>query len=104
MITKDVCELIELMGHTCTIANSGKTALAHLHENRYDLVFTDIGMPEMNGWELADAIRSKYGNKIKIVVVSGWAVEDKLKEAHAIDFVLQKPFTFKDLEYIFSAE
>jgi CheY-like chemotaxis protein len=104
MITETASELIELIGHNCSTENSGKNALEFLNENTCDIVFTDIGMPNMNGWELANAIRSKYGNNIKIVVVSGWAVEDTLKEAHAIDFVLQKPFTFKDLEHIFSAE
>lgn len=103
MITESAAELVELVGHKCSISNSGKDALDYLNENTCDIVFTDIGMPEMNGWELADAIRSKFGDKIKIAIVSGWAVEDKLKEEHKIDFVLQKPFTFKALEEIFSA-
>ena len=58
-------------------------------------------MPEMNGWELAKAIRDKFGNNKKIVIVSGWAVEETTKKEHGIDFVLQKPFTLKDLENIF---
>ncbi|MEJ6675736.1 MAG: PAS domain S-box protein [Polaribacter sp.] len=103
MITKDVCELIELMGHTCTIANSGKTALAHLHENRYDLVFTDIGMPEMNGWEFIKKVRNDFSKDIKIITVSGWSIDAKVKKEHGIDVVLQKPFTVEKLENLFSA-
>ena len=102
MITQDICELIELMGHTCTIANSGKTALAHLHENRYDLVFTDIGMPEMNGWEFIKKVRNDFSKDIKIITVSGWSIDAKVKKEHGIDVVLQKPFTVEKLENLFS--
>jgi CheY-like chemotaxis protein len=90
--------MVGLMGHKCTIANSGKKALKHLNENTYDIVFTDIGMPEMNGWELIKAIRKDFGNTMKIVTVTGWNIDEKAKEKHIIDFVLQKPFTLERLE------
>lgn len=102
MITQDICELIELMGHTCTIANSGKTGLTLLHENQYDLVFTDIGMPEMNGWEFIKKVRNDFSKDIKIITVSGWSIDAKVKKEHGIDVVLQKPFTVEKLENLFS--
>jgi CheY-like chemotaxis protein len=55
----------------------------------------------MNGWELASAIRNKFGDKIKIVLVSGWSVQEKDKEAYGVDFILQKPFSLSSLESIF---
>ncbi|MFT7084400.1 MAG: PAS domain S-box-containing protein [Vicingaceae bacterium] len=100
LITKSSCLLIESLGHQCDGANSGQKALAYLDEKTYDFVFTDIGMPKMNGWELADAIRSKLGNKLKIIVVTGWEVEEQAKKEHGIDFVLQKPFTLDQLKKI----
>ncbi|MGL1887158.1 MAG: PAS domain S-box protein [Reichenbachiella sp.] len=101
MITKTVSGLIELIGHKCTIVNSGKDALEYLDNNTCDIVITDIGMPEMNGWELADTIRDKFGDQIKIGVVSGWGIDQKVKVEHAIDFVLQKPFTMEELKNLF---
>ena len=100
-IIEDVSELLELMGHRCTIANNGKNALEYLNKNTFDIVFTDIGMPGMNGWELIAAIRNSFGNQIKIITVSGWNIDEKTKEEHTIDFVLQKPFTIERLEEIF---
>ena len=100
-ITEVVSELLELIGHKCTIANNGKDALEHLSKNTYDFVFTDIGMSGMNGWELIAAIRNGFGNQIKIITVSGWNIDEKTKEEHTIDFVLQKPFTIERLEKIF---
>ena len=103
-ITEVVSELLELIGHKCTIANNGKDALEHLSKNTYDFVFTDIGMSGMNGWELIAAIRNGFGNQIKIITVSGWNIDEKTKEEHTIDFVLQKPFTIERLEKIFLEE
>ncbi|PQJ82159.1 hybrid sensor histidine kinase/response regulator [Polaribacter glomeratus] len=97
-ITEDVSDLMELMGHNCDIANNGKNALAYLDKNDCDIVFTDIGMVGMNGWELIAAIRKDFGNEIKIVTVSGWSIDAKTKEEHTIDFVLQKPYTVEKLE------
>ena len=100
-ITEAISELLELIGHKCTIANNGKNALEYLSENTCDIVFTDIGMSGMNGWELIAAIRNSFGNQIKIITVSGWDIDEKTKEEHMIDFVLQKPFTVERLEKIF---
>ncbi len=101
IITKSSRMMVESLGYKCKSVNSGKNALEYLTKNTCDIVFTDIGMPKMNGWELADAIRKKYGNKIKIVAVTGWNIDEKVKKARGIDFIMQKPFTLVDLENIF---
>ena len=100
-IRETASELVEMMGHKCDNVDSGLNALKYLDENTCDIVFTDIGMPEMNGWELAEAIRIRYKNTIKIVVVSGWRIDDEVKIKQNIDFVLQKPFTVEKLRKIF---
>ena len=92
--------LVESLGHKCKTVMSGKKALEYLNENSCDIVITDIGMPEMNGWELAKAIRSKFENKIKIIAVTGWDIETQVKEGNDIDIFLQKPFTLKELKNI----
>ena len=101
MITENVLDLLAFTNHRGNVVNSAKEALAYIDENECDIVFTDIGMPEMNGWELASAIRNKFGDKIKIVLVSGWSVQEKDKEAYGVDFILQKPFSLSSLESIF---
>lgn len=101
IITKSSRMMVESIGHECSSANSGKKALAYLDNNDCDIVFTDIGMPKMNGWELADAIRKKFQHKIKIVAVTGWNIEENVKEQHQVDFVLQKPFGMEELKNVF---
>jgi CheY-like chemotaxis protein len=100
IITKSSSKMLESLGHACATANSGKKALNYLEKNSCDIVFTDIGMPKMNGWELAEAIREKYGDSMKIVAVTGWNMKEKVDEENAIDHFLQKPFTLDDLKVI----
>lgn len=100
LISKSSRLLVESLGHKCNTANSGLKALEFLKDNACDIVFTDIGMPKMNGWELSASIRKKFGDKIKIVAVTGWNIEEKLREEHSIDFVMQKPFSLSELKRI----
>lgn len=98
IITKSSGKMMESLGHECETVNTGKKAMDYLDKNLCDMVFTDIGMPKMNGWELAEAIRKKFGDKIKIIAVTGWNMKEKVEEQNTIDHFLQKPFTLNDLK------
>jgi len=90
--------LIEaLEGEGCEVvsAESGEIALAlyDQSEGRFDALFTDIGMPSMNGWELVTEIRQR-SNTIPIAIISGWADAISLETKNAVkaDWVVAKPF------------
>lgn len=99
LIRESACLITETLGHKCDTACSGKEALEYLKNYNFDVVITDIGMPEMNGWQLASLIKEKYGDTIKIVVASGWSleIEEETKKEHGVDYVLGKPFTVDQL-------
>ena len=71
-----IVDILEILGYSGDVAKNGKEALEFLEKNSYDVLLTDLGMPEMNGWELIEIVRKKYGDQLKIVVTSGWV--DKL--------------------------
>lgn len=98
IITKSSGKMMESLGHKCTTVNSGKKALEYLEQNDCDVIFTDIGMPKMNGWELAKAIREKYGSDMKIIAVTGWNMREQVEKESTVDLFLQKPFTLADLK------
>ena len=61
-------------GHAVVQAPSGPEALARLGEGTpVDLVLTDLGMPEMTGWDVARAVRQRWPG-LPIGLVTGWAV------------------------------
>ena len=101
-IRQTVAEMVSLLGHKCDTANSGKIALEYIEKNTYDIVFTDIGMPEINGWQLANTIKEKFKGKLVVVIVSGWAISEQEKNEYGIKYVLGKPFKLVDLKKIFS--
>jgi signal transduction histidine kinase/FixJ family two-component response regulator len=93
-------EALEAEGCEVFIAESGERAL-QLYDTRggkIDVVFTDIGMPEMSGWELASEIR-KRSETIPLAIVSGWAdaISCDARQAIKADWVVSKPF---DIETI----
>ena len=86
--------LLKLKGHTVTVASSGQEALDIMETQSFDIVFTDLGMPGMNGRQLAAAIRTKEED-MPIVLLSG----DTELGSHSatISAILAKPFTLSDL-------
>jgi len=90
--------LLEKLGHFANSVSSGEEALNFLQKNEYDLVITDIGMPKMNGWQLAVAIK-EIRPTMQVAIVSGWgsAILKEEQMKHGVDFVLGKPIAWKEL-------
>lgn len=92
-------ELLKEQGYLVFCASSGAEALQILSEKKIDLVFSDVIMPEMNGYQLAAQILEKYPT-IKIQLVSGFTNEHHLD---AIDQSLhqqrlRKPYNSTELQ------
>ena len=87
-------EMLEHQGHEVVLAGSGREALESFGAGKFHAVFTDIGMPGMNGWELARSIRDLDG-QVPIAVITGWgnAVDLQQQSAAGVNWVVTKPFT-----------
>jgi CheY-like chemotaxis protein len=77
----DVTEMIELLlkhaGYDVATAGSAKAALQMARKRHFDLVISDIGMPEMNGYELASALRDLAAyNSTPLIAVTGYSEYD----------------------------
>ena len=79
--------------HEVEAAANGTRGLELFEKGSFDLVFTDLGMPDMSGWEVAKKIKNIDG-KVPIVLVTGWNVEieDDEKKNNHVDKIIQKPF------------
>jgi signal transduction histidine kinase/ActR/RegA family two-component response regulator len=96
-----LAELLEALGQTVTSALGGGAGLDALAKTRVapEIVFTDLGMPGVNGWEIARAAKERAADTF-VVLVSGWGVQIDADEARrrGVDVVLGKPFTVDDVE------
>ncbi|HJU93444.1 MAG TPA: ATP-binding protein [Pyrinomonadaceae bacterium] len=96
-------EALEADGCEVVSAQSGEIALAlyDQHEGKFDAIFTDIGMPEMSGWELVTEIRER-SKTVPIAIISGWAdaISVQTKNAVKADWVVAKPFDINKISSI----
>jgi len=95
--------LLDLGGHTTCIVHNGPDALKVVREFKPDVVLLDIGMPGMDGYEVARALRSmpELGRAV-LVAVTGWGgPEDRLKSKKAgFDEHLTKPVDISMIELL----
>ena len=79
-------------------ANSGQAALELAREVHPDVVFLDLTMPEMDGYELARNLRADAGLRdIKLVAVSAWDCDQQKLDAAGINQYLRKPIMLQDV-------
>jgi CheY-like chemotaxis protein len=94
--------LLESRGHSVVLAGNGLIALSCLETGHFDLVFMDVQMPEMSGFDATRAIRnneSKTGAHIPIVAVTAHALKgdrERCLEA-GMDAYLPKPIQPQEL-------
>jgi PAS domain S-box-containing protein len=96
-----VSRILEKQGAVLTLAVNGVEALSHLETAGYDLLLTDIFMPEMGGKELVTRLRAGDTPNASIPVIGLTAMGDiheaeELKD-YGVDQVMLKPFNAKDL-------
>jgi CheY-like chemotaxis protein len=93
--------LLSLAGQDVQTAADGAAALAAAAGWKPDLVFLDIGMPGMNGYEVARRLRQdSVGRTPLLVAVTGWGQDDDRRRAHeaGFDHHLVKPIDFGELD------
>ena len=93
--------LLEQSGHNVVTALDGETALEAADRFSPELTLLDIGLPEMDGYEVCRRMREKpFSKKMKVVALTGWGQEeDKLRSMDAgFDLHMVKPLTVDALE------
>ena len=92
--------MLERLGYRVLAAGTPGEAigLAEKHSSEIHLLITDVVMPEMNGWDLAERLQSLYPS-MKILFMSGYTANVIVHRGvldEGVKFI-QKPFSIKDL-------
>ena len=79
-----------------TVAGGGREGLARFETGRYDLVLTDLGMPDLNGWDVARAVKASRAD-VPVLILTGWPDAVGPADAPPVEGIVKKPFDLKQL-------
>jgi PAS domain S-box-containing protein len=100
---KGMAILLQLTGHDVVIAHSGPEAIQAAHIHRPELILLDIGLPGMDGYQVAEQLRQDPRCKdCVIVAASGYGKEEDFHRSSAagFDYHLVKPIDFNALSLL----
>lgn len=94
LVRKVVARYLESEGHSIEVAENGNEAFDVFQKNAFDLILTDWAMPEMNGSQLATAVK-KIAPHMPIIMMTGVdsAVWDSRTNDQAVTMIIRKPLT-----------
>jgi CheY-like chemotaxis protein len=92
-------DVLQTSGHQVVVFTDAAAAIAQLRAEPFDLVFTDLAMPRVSGWQVAQAVK-EIAPAVLVVLVTGFGVELSAEErqTHGVDMVLVKPLKIADVQ------
>jgi PAS domain S-box-containing protein len=93
-----LAEILREADYDIILANDGKEGIEKFKSHKIDIVFTDLGMPELNGWQVAKTIKA-MDQKVPIILISGWGrdLKDHDIKNTGVDFLASKPFHIDEI-------
>ncbi|MCD6358977.1 MAG: response regulator, partial [Dehalococcoidia bacterium] len=97
-IRDTLVSLLSQLGCDVDVAADGREGISMFRRGDYKLIVTDLGMPDVSGWEVSKVVkREKPG--VPVLLVTGWGVQFDIDEARksGVDEIITKPFTKEEL-------
>ena len=94
-----LADLLRAVGHEVIEATNGREALQRMEtDDAWDLVMTDLGMPDLSGWDVARAVSGRT-DPPPVILVTGWGIqlEDGILAESGVSAVIAKPFTIEEV-------
>ena len=97
--------LLRGMGNEVRVEHDGAAALGAAEDFRPDLAFLDIGLPKLNGFDLARKLRELNPGRVQLVAVTGWGQEAdrKLAREAGFDDYIVKPIELDKLQSLLNS-
>lgn len=98
LISWSLANALKKAGFTVVIAETGEKALEKLSSSGYDLVITDLNLPQIDGFEVASSVK-KYSSEIPVLMMT---TKDKqmvsnLSSPDDVDSFIEKPFDLREI-------
>lgn len=100
-LNKLTCQLLSLMGCEILAASNGQEGIEKARLNKAKVILCDIGMPQMNGYEVAEHIRKdKELKDTYLIAISGYSRPENIEKSidSGFDEHLSKPINYEDLK------
>ena len=98
--------ILQMSGFEVAVASSGREALEMARRDQPEALILDIGMPELNGYEVARHVRQeRWGQEVLLIALTGWGQPDDKEKARAagFDHHLTKPVDLDMVERLLAA-
>jgi CheY-like chemotaxis protein len=101
-VRRALVDMLTLDGHVAVPYPDGATALRALATESFDVVLTDLGMPGLDGWGVARAVKQRHP-EMPVGLITGWGDTINVADAAAggVDILVRKPFQMRDLREAF---
>jgi len=77
--------MLSMMGHETRTAHDGEAAVTSAEEFRPQVVLLDIGLPKLNGYEVAQRIRGQeWGTSMFLVAITGWGQDEDRRRSEDV--------------------
>jgi signal transduction histidine kinase/CheY-like chemotaxis protein len=98
MLASILSRILTRQGHEVTLADSGEKGLEFFHNKAFDIVLTDLNMPEMSGFEVARTIRA-VNQKVVVAFITGWGndIGAETLQTGGIDLIIAKPYRIEEV-------
>ena len=98
IVLEVLADLLTAIGMEVERALGGPAGIEAVGQGEYDVVFTDLGMPEVNGWDLATAAKARRASTA-VVLVTGWGFQlgEDMVVSSGVDLIMAKPFSWDDV-------
>jgi PAS domain S-box-containing protein len=106
-VADSLAEVLRLLDHQVAIAYEGESALERVQVYRPEVVLLDLGLPGMDGWEVARRLRQQPGGKrMRLIAITGWgqAADRQRTRDAGFDHHLVKPVEFQALVKLLSVK
>lgn len=99
-------ELLEELGHDVEVARTGTEGVEVALAVVPDIALVDIGLPELDGYQVAQRVRAALGSRIKLIALTGYGQPEDVRRAReaGFDAHLVKPIDLKALERLLLAD
>jgi CheY-like chemotaxis protein len=94
-------DMIRMSGHKVNATSDAEEALKLIEHEEFDLVFSDMGMPVVSGWEIAKKVKDR-SPLVPVILITGWGTqyEEEDLTRQGIDLVLSKPLGYEKLKAV----